>query len=260
MNHSICNRFLFCFMITFLIFSLSNAQDKNSLPISPSTNQLIVVITESFETSDAVLFLFERENSKTKWNKISDEFPVIVGKNGIGWGKGLQNIDYKSDPVKVEGDGKSPAGVFNLSVAFGFSPKEKLEELKMPYIHVTDLTECIDDINSKFYNNIVYNNQVDTIDWNSSEKMHRADPWYRFGVVIDQNSTPITKGSGSCIFLHNWSGPTDSTVGCTAMASAEMKKIVFWLDSSKNPVLVQFPKQRYIELKSSWKLPELWTD
>jgi len=260
MNHSIHSKFLYLATIALLFFSLSKAQGKKSLPISSSTEQLIVVITESFETSDASLFIFERESNKTKWSKISDEIPVIIGKNGIGWGKGLQKIDYKSDPIKMEGDGKSPAGVFNLSVAFGFSQKEKLEELKMPYIQVIELTECIDDINSKFYNNIVYNNQVDTIDWNSSEKMHRADPWYRFGVVIDQNSTPITKGSGSCIFLHNWSGPTDSTVGCTAMAPAVMKKIMFWLDSSKNPVLAQLPKQRYMELKASWKLPELWID
>ena len=45
--------------------------------------------------------------------------------------------------------------------------------------------------------------------------------------------------------------------GCTAMDPDKMKEIVYWLDETKNPVLVQLTKQLYLELMRKWGLPEL---
>jgi D-alanyl-D-alanine dipeptidase len=244
----------------FLFFAISISflhaqQNKTGIPINNS-KQIIVVLTDSPNISDGVLFRLER-NKKSDWEIISKPIPIIIGKNGFAVGKSLIPIDKNGMGNKVEGDGKSPAGVFTLTKAFGFAPEKKLKGLKIPYIQVTNKTECVDDPKSKFYNQIVRNNEVDTVDWNSSEKMWKADPWYRFGVFVDNNCSPVEKGKGSCIFLHNWDGPADSTVGCTAMAPENMKTIVFWLDAKKNPMLIQLTNKLYDKYKNEWGLPEL---
>jgi len=221
-----------------------------------SSKQIIIVVTDSTNTDKGTLYRFERNDGST-WDLISEPIPVIIGRKGFALGNGLISLDDTGMNKKVEGDKKSPAGVFALTKTFGFISKKELNGLKMSYIQITNMTECIDDPQSKFYNQIVKNNKVDTIDWNSSEKMWKADPWYRFGVFVDNNCSPVNSGKGSCIFLHNWDGPDDSTVGCTAMAPEYMKEIVLWLDNEKYPLLVQLPVKLYEKYKDEWELPDL---
>ena len=64
----------------------------------------------------------------------------------------------------------------------------------MPYIHITEFVECIDDDNSEYYNQIVSRDsieKVDQADWNSSEKMNDAGIYYDLGVVVDYNADPV---------------------------------------------------------------------
>ncbi len=246
-----------CIVVLLILFVsvLYSQEDSKETPIDKA-EQIIVVLTDSASVSDGTLFRLER-NKKSNWDLVSEPIPIIIGKNGFAVGKGLMPIDHKGMKDKVEGDGKSPAGVFSLTRAFGFLPKKKLKGLKIPYIQVTGNTECVDDPKSKFYNQIVRNDEVDTVDWSSSERMWKADPWYRFGVFVDNNCSPVTQKKGSCIFLHNWNGPADSTVGCTAMAPGNMKTIVFWLDIKKEPLLIQLPIKLYNVYKGKWGLPDL---
>jgi hypothetical protein len=58
--------------------------------------------------------------------------------------------------------------------------------------------------------------------------------------------------------LHNWSNPSETMAGCTAMAPLEMKETAYWLDKSKKPVLVQLTRALYIELMKQWELPEIY--
>ena len=248
---------LFYFTAILLNYSLCCCQIKNISPIPSSSRQMILVITKTFEASDGFLLRFERDNADTDWKKFDDKTPVIVGKNGLGWGIGLHKLDTTNTPIKREGDGKSPAGIFTLSSAFGYSPVGKMGSLKIHYIHVTDMLECVDDVNSKYYNSFVLRNEVKNVDWHSSEKMLLSGIWYELGVVIDHNANPVREGAGSCIFLHNWSDPADSTSGCTAMAPSDMRDIIYWLDASKNPILVQLTKQLFTNYKKSWELPAL---
>ena len=46
--------------------------------------------------------------------------------------------------------------------------------------------------------------------------MRRDDALYTWVVEVRHNPAAIP-GGGSCIFLHVWDGPADTTVGCTAM-------------------------------------------
>lgn len=247
----LCAIFL-CSLFTTSLFS----QHTIETSIFTSSKQIMIVVTDSTNTNQGTLYRFER-NEKLTWDLISKSIPVIIGRKGFALGNGLISLDNTGMDKKVEGDKKSPAGVFTLTKAFGFIHEKELNGLKMSYVQITDVTECIDDPQSKFYNQIVKNSEVDNIDWNSSEKMRKADPWYRFGVFVDNNCSPVNSGSGSCIFLHNWDGPDDSTVGCTAMAPEFMRDIVLWLDSEKNPLLVQLPLKLYTKYKDVWELPNL---
>ncbi len=119
------------------------------------------------------------------------QITVMVGKNGMGWGAGLikppardAHDPMNNDPVKKEGDGKAPAGVFRLSKAFGYDAHEQ-PGWKMPYVSLTPTIECVDDEKSKFYNTLVDTATVSP-DWGSheNEKMRRSDDLYRWGIFV----------------------------------------------------------------------------
>ncbi|MFQ5582903.1 MAG: L,D-transpeptidase, partial [Calditrichia bacterium] len=156
-----------------------------------------------------------------------------------------------------EGDGKSPAGVFELGTVFGFAPAEQMKGLHMPYLQITESMECVDDVRSKYYNRILDRRQVENPDWQSSEKMRKIFPEYELGVVVNYNTREPEAGIGSCIFLHIRGGPDKPTSGCTAMSTGAMKKLAFWLDGKKHPVIVQLTKPLYQQLIKAWALPEV---
>jgi len=161
----------------------------------------------------------------------------------------------KLGPIKQEGDGKSPAGIFRLSTAFGYAA-QGLPGWKMPYLSLTPSVECVDDAHSKFYNHVLDRAAV-APDWNSSEVMLRSDGLYRWGVMVDHNAEPVTAGGGSCIFLHIWLGTGEGTSGCTAMAQAQLELLLARLDPARQPLLVQLPRPQYKKLRRHWKLPKL---
>jgi L,D-peptidoglycan transpeptidase YkuD (ErfK/YbiS/YcfS/YnhG family) len=84
--------------------------------------------------------------------------------------------------------------------------------------------------------------------------MKRDDNQYELGVVVEHNKNQIKK-RGSCIFLHVQKSKNAPTAGCTSMSFGNMKKIVDWLDESKNPTLIQVPKQELYQIKKLY--PEL---
>ncbi|HEV2961976.1 MAG TPA: L,D-transpeptidase family protein [Candidatus Angelobacter sp.] len=202
---------------------------------------------------------YERANPRARWKPVGELVQVVVGKSGLGWGLGTRSVSIASGPIKKEGDGRAPAGVFRLSAVFGYASKQPAP-WKMPYIASTPSVECVDDPHSKFYNRIVDRATVSP-DWNSSEHMLLGDERYRWGIVVEHNAAtnaqPAVPGSGSCIFLHIWLGPETSTVGCTAMAQEDLKALLAWLDPSRSPMLVQLPETQYKSLRKQWKLPPL---
>lgn len=202
------------------------------------------MITPTWESVNGVLYLFENDH------EILGPIPVVIGRNGMAWGIGL-HTSPKQGPFKKEGDGKAPAGIFNLGVSFGLTPREALGTLNIPYLEITPHIEAIDDPHSIYYNQIVDVREVNVRDWNSSEKMSN-EPLYQRGLVIHHNPLDIPE-KGSAIFMHVW--PKDGTAGCTAMDLTNMDKIIHWLDSKKNPILIQLPFPLYKELQKPWQLP-----
>ncbi len=242
----------------------SLAQGREPAALRAST-QVLVVTTQDWNGVDGVLQAYERPSVHRKWKAVGNPIAVVVGKNGLGWGAGVEPVGEaersKADeavtpePVKREGDGKSPAGIFRLSASFGYAARAQAG-WKMPYLSLTPPVECVDDASSKLYNRVVDRATVSP-DWKSFEQMLRPDGLYRWGLVVDHNSDPVTPGSGSCIFLHIWAGQGQSTSGCTAMAQEQMEGILAWLDPARNPLLVQLPRAQYKRLRRRWKLPVL---
>jgi D-alanyl-D-alanine dipeptidase len=114
----------------------------------------------------------------------------------------------------------------------------------MPYLQLTDQTECVDDVNSKSYNKVVSRNEVPDPDWNSSEKMRNVQQ-YRLGIIVKYNPEN-QKNAGSCIFLHIiWRAAGSGTAGSTAMEPVRLREIAESLDEAKHPILVQLPVSIY---------------
>jgi D-alanyl-D-alanine dipeptidase len=228
--------------------------------------QMIVVTTSDWNAVEGQLRRYERATVNEGWRPVGDPISIVVGRNGLGWGIGVTATDdvqvrSASDPVKKEGDGRAPAGIFALGTAFGYA-SEPLPGLKMAYLNLTPSIECVDDPGSKHYNRIVDRSAV-AADWNSSEHMRNAGEAYRWGVVIDQNGTvagdanPPEPGGGSCVFLHIWHSHNRGTAGCTAMSQTELETLLSWLDPVRKPVLVQLPESVYERLINRWMLPKL---
>ena len=230
------------------------------VPFSKSL-QAVVIATKNWEAVQGTARLFERKSVKSKWKPIGESFPVVVGRSGLGltgdipWQAWQIDITTLRPLIKREGDGKSPAGLFPLTFAFG--SKNKPVGVKFPFTEFDEFTECVDDVNSNFYNKIVNRMQVGNFDWKSSEKMLEVGEQYDLGVFVAYNSYPVKAGNGSCIFLHIWKDAASGTSGCTAMERASMEKLLGWLDPNKNPYLIQMPEGAYKIYRKSWKLPKL---
>jgi L,D-peptidoglycan transpeptidase YkuD (ErfK/YbiS/YcfS/YnhG family) len=223
-------------------------------PAWNASRQMVVVTTSNWDATDGVLRRFEWRDGG--WRQNGQDIPVVVGRSGLAWGRGLHPMP-QDGPQKHEGDGKSPAGIFLLPYAFGYAAPGTEGPVKLPYVQCTGTSECVDDGNSSSYNKIVDRQAFRSADWHSSEKMRMSDDEYRLGVYVAHNSDPAVKGGGSCVFLHIWKRPGHPTSGCTAMSLDSIKTLLAWLDPQAQPVLVQLPADQYPRAQKLWRLPAL---
>ena len=217
------------------------------------SRQCLVVLTNDWLSTSGRLLAFQRTITGN-WKRNGFEFPVVLGRNGLGQGPGLIGLKFDSAPNKLEGDNRAPAGIFALPSAFGYASARSADWIKLPYLPVSKETEGIDDPNSRYYNKVVDRMKVAEIDWRSSERMGRNDILYRWGVIVGYNSTGVP-GLGSCIFLHIWKSPTTATTGCTAMDESNLVRLLRWLDPAKRPILIQLPRGVYESIRSKYGLP-----
>ena len=266
MMRSVCVLVFLLLTVGRFAFSAAQAGAVKRDPLLGST-QMILVVTSNWDAVEGRLQRFERITVHEPWRPYGEPIPIVVGKDGVGWGIGLvaaddPNVRLASDPVKKEGDGKSPAGIFDLGTAFGYSA-QPLTGVKFPYLALTESIECVDDVNSKHYNRIVDRTAV-TPDWKSSEHMRDTGESYRWGIVVnhnrmnaESNQDPPQPGAGSCIFLHIWHDRNEGTAGCTAMPQVDLQTLFIWLNPNRKPLLVQLPMPAYERLIDRWKLPRL---
>jgi zinc D-Ala-D-Ala dipeptidase len=219
-----------------------------------SSRQCIVVVAENWKSTTGVLRSFERRASKEGWKELGSGIPVVLGKKGLGLGRGLVRLNLNGVPIKKEGDDKAPAGIFRLSSAFGYASARSASWVKLPYLALTKEIEGVDDPRSRYYNKLVDRSRVAKVDWRSAEEMRRNDVLYKWGVVVDHNPAAIA-GAGSCIFLHIWKSSSAPTVGCTAMREEDLVRLIRWLDPAQRPILVQMTRPAYRAIRAKYGLP-----
>ena len=230
-------------------------------PSSPSAawqtaRQLVLVVTPDWNADHGMLRTFTRDGQR--WREVDRAAPVTIGKAGAAWGLGLQP-PQAAGPLKLEGDNRSPAGVFRIGEAFGYDP---LAATALPYRALSAADYCIDVSGSPQYNRIVDAKVVGAAAVKgSTEPMRRdlhanGDQRYRLGFVIEHNAQALPQ-AGSCIFAHLWKSPHDATAGCTAMAVPVMRRLLAWLRPEDQPVFVLLPQAEYRRLQHAWQLPAL---
>jgi hypothetical protein len=224
----------------------------------------VVVVTPDWNATQGTLRTYER--TEGKWRQVGESDPITVGRNGSAWGLGLHpdpqarpQARPQAGPLKREGDGRSPAGVFGIGDAFGYAQHA---DTALPYDAMQASHYCMDVSGSPLYNRIVDAQAVGAeAVAGSTEPMrldlHSAgDQRYRLGFVIEHNPQ-AKRDAGSCIFAHLWKKPAESTAGCTAMADPTMTRLLAWLRPDQHPVFVLMPAKEYADLRDEWQLPDL---
>ncbi len=210
------------------------------MPLARS-GQLLVVTAPDWDADHGTLALFERTPSGD-WRRAAPDVPVMLGRNGLAWGVGL----HAERATKREGDGRSPAGLFELARIHG--REARAPSLHFPYGQLSAVMEGIDDPSSRFYNRLVDPLQVRGRDWTRSEQVRRSNPMFRWLVEVKHNWEQKPE-LGSCIYLHIWKAPGVATSGCTAMEESALTQVVRWLDARKRPLLVQLPRSESRRVK-----------
>lgn len=245
------------FCLLFLVACTGTQQTARPIlsVIPAQSTQFIVVISDDWNANQGQIYSFEKVDQRWLAQPITG--PVMLGKSGLAWGIGLH--PPQPGRQKAEGDGRAPAGLFQLTGAFGY---QQTLDSAMPYQAMQADDYCIDINDSPLYNQTVDRRHYQAA-WTaaSTEPMRRdihlkGDQAYSLGLFIDHN--PIRRpGAGSCIFMHLWQSPTTATAGCTAMAAPQLTALLRWLDPMKHPLYLLLPVEQYQQLRQIWQLPEL---
>lgn len=207
---------------------------------------LVLVTSRDMKHSEAMVRYFEKSRDRRAWLEIEVAHKAVLGHAGLGWGYQFDHLRRGGEPLKNEGDRRTPAGIFQLGASFGFNSNsstpdyETIEEGK---------SVCVDDPSSPYYNQIV---DSDDISKNVSREQMWKIPLYKEGVVI---SYPTNRKSarGSCIFFHIWRSPKSPTLGCIGVSVGNIKTLQEV--SKKNTVVAVLPE--YAMGRLSGCLPQI---
>ena len=113
-----------------------------------SSRQAVVVSSVEWSASSGRLQRWQRERDDG-WQAFGAPIQVSLGRRGMGWGMGLHR--GANGPSKREGDGRSPAGVFELGEAFGYAAAPPAG-VTVPYRAADERDYYVDDVASDDYN------------------------------------------------------------------------------------------------------------
>lgn len=144
----------------------------------------------------------------------SKKYRCAVGRNGISINKN-------------EGDGKTPAGEFQIRKIFyrGDRIQNVLTSVSTQTI-LPDGGWC-DEVNDESYNKFVKLPYAC-----KHEKLWREDEIYDIIVVLGYNDNPVIRGRGSAIFIHIARSNFTPTDGCVALAREDLLEILKGVNSN----------------------------
>ena len=126
------------------------------------------------------------------------QFKCVIGING-------------STSNKVEGDKKTPKGIYSLGPLYYRADRIEKPFTKIRIIKIKKSMGWCDDIHHKKYNKLI---KIDNR--TKFEKMWRRDHIYDLLIPINYNYNKVIKNKGSAIFIHLTKN-YKKTLGCIAL-------------------------------------------
>lgn len=122
---------------------------------------------------------------------------------------------------KMEGDGRSPKGVWHPKKVFYRPDRTKRPRTRLPIHPIKSQDGWCDASNDRNYNRAV------TMPYPASaENLWREDELYNLIIVLDHNSCPRIKNRGSAIFMHVAKKDYPATGGCIAINQDELHRLL----------------------------------
>lgn len=175
-----------------------------NLEAAKEADQLIVVVGTGGCNADAYYYSKDGDSWGLEWKEAS-----IVGRGGI-------------TAEKAEGDGKTPAGTYGFTMAFGLKADPGSV---LPYHTIVKGDYWVDDSASPYYNSLV-NTSVTPKTWGSAENLAKASPYYNYALALDYNPDRVP-GKGSAIFLHCFTAsPDKGSAGCIRLPESRARELV----------------------------------
>jgi len=221
--------------------------------LDPGVRQLIVSIAPGWDASTGKLLALER-TPEGGWKPALGPLPVLYGKNGLAWGRGVLGAD-EPGRHKVERDARAPAGVFRLGTIYTYDSALP-RGADYPFHTVTTADAWVDDPTLPQYNRFVAVDTNNPPPWFEKQKMRHNDDAYRWLVEIRHNADPPVPGMGSAIFFHVRRGETRTTWGCTTMARENLVALIRWLRADAQPHYALLPWAEYLRKWKPWGLPD----
>lgn len=217
------------------------------------SSQCVVGVADGWDSSHVTLSYFEKKGGQ--WQQIGDEWKGRLGSKGLVWGRGI-HANPSGSTLKKEGDGRSPAGVFDLGGVWG-SHKSVKKHAKMFYHQVTSRDLWVEDGNSKYYNQFITLDHEPKTAWEKKAQMVQNDYPHSLKMFIAHNAYPnIVANGGSSIFFHIWRREgAAATAGCTTMVEDKLRWLIATVDPGRRPLYVLLPRDEYEKYKPIWKLP-----
>lgn len=219
------------------------------------TKQVIIGVANGPNSSHVTLSMFEKKNNQ--WVQIDQAWKGRIGRNGLAWGLGMHPA--QKGLYKKEGDGRAPAGIFDIGGAYGYATTIKKNKL-LPYRQITVRDLWVEDSKSKYYNQHLVLKHPPKTTWQKKAQMRQNDHAHSLKLHIGHNTPtkakPAKPYAGSSIFFHIWrGGGTKPTAGCTTMAPDKLKRMISLIDPKKNPAYILLTSEDYKKYRSAWKLP-----
>ncbi|MEU9078751.1 L,D-transpeptidase family protein [Kitasatospora sp. NPDC048538] len=194
-------------------------------PVPAAVGRAEQVITVEASGTRATVTTWARQDGA--WRALASTSDARIGSGGLHDG-----------PTRVQGTGTTPSGTYTLTQGFGIALDPGT---KVPYHRVTTHDWWVQDPTSAHYNRM----RTDTeggfhlTDQGALGSEHLIDHpvQYENVLVIDFNISPVVKGRGAGIFLHDLGPGAEATAGCVAVPAAFMTGIMRWIDPADHPVI-----------------------
>lgn len=147
---------------------------------------------------------------------------IVIRPNSLASASGVIHVDQSHfhckigrkgiSARKVEGDGKTPAGIWHMAYFLYRADKIVKPVSFLPGFKISKSDSWCDSPQSQSYNK-----PLAFTDQGSKEALWREDDLYDVVIVLDHNAAPRIKNKGSAVFFHIKNNKTEYTEGCIAL-------------------------------------------